>query len=212
MAVASPSTSKTGHLAPTLSPCWSCKGPVDGRALFCAVCGAVQGPGNGDHFTRLGLSVTYDLPPQILDHNYFGFQRRMHPDRFAAKSPKERALSQAQATALNDAYETLKDPIKRAVYLLEHLGHGAATETADPALLMEQMELREALAEAGDMPAVTGLLQQAESLTQDCRTALARAFEQNDYPKATQLVTRLKYLTKLVEDAKSRKSRMVRLP
>ena len=62
------------------------------------------------------------------------------------------------------------------------------------------------------MPAVTGLLQQAESLTQDCRTALARAFEQNDYPKATQLVTRLKYLTKLVEDAKSRKSRMVRLP
>jgi molecular chaperone HscB len=117
VAVASLSISE-GLAASRLMPCWSCKGPVDVRALFCSVCGAVQGPGTLDHFSRLGLIATYDLDADHLDHQYFGFQRRMHPDRFAARSAKEKALSQAQATALNDAYEILSDPVKRAHYLL----------------------------------------------------------------------------------------------
>lgn len=216
VAVASLSTSEPGRVAPQLSPCWSCKGPVDCRALFCSVCGAVQGPGHNDHFSRLGLPVTYDLKPDQLDHQYFGFQRRMHPDRFAAKSPREKALSQAQATALNDAYETLCDPIKRAIYLLDHMGHGdgadAAHTVSDPALLMEQMELREALAETQTAQDAVKLLQQAEKLAVHCHDQVARAFMDQDYAKAAELVVRLKYLTKLVEDAKIRKSRLARVP
>ena len=215
VAVASPSTSE-GLAASKLLPCWSCKGPVDNRALFCSVCGAVQGPGTGDHFSRLGLPISYDIQPDHLDHQYFGFQRRMHPDRFAAKSAKEKALSQAQATALNDAYETLSDPVKRAVYLLRHSGHtvdfdGAQT-VSDPVLLMEQMELRESLAEAESVLDVASLLHKVEGLADQCRTALSQAFLDNDYHKAAELAVRLKYLTKLVEDAKGRKSRLARAP
>ena len=212
MAVASLSTSDLGRMAVKLVPCWSCKGPVDARALFCSVCGAVQGPGNGDHFSRLGLPMTYDLHPEQLDRQYFGFQRRMHPDRFAAKSAKEKALSQAQATALNDAYETLSDPVKRAVYLLSHMGYQDGAAVADPALLMEQMELREALAEAQSSDDIVKLLVQAETLVAQCRDVLARAFADQDYAKAANLVVRLKYLTKLAEDAKGRKSRLARVP
>jgi len=140
----------------------------------------------------------------------------MHPDRFAAKSSKEKALSQAQATALNDAYETLTDPIKRAVYLLRHVGHqvdldGAQT-ISDPVLLMEQMELREALAEAQTAEDVGTLLHQAEASLNQCRDFLAQAFLDEDYHKAATLAVRLKYLTKLVEDAKGRKSRLARVP
>jgi len=212
-AVVSLSTSE-GKSVPQLNPCWSCKGPVDKRALFCSVCGAVQGPGDTDHFTRLGLPVAYHIHTDHLDHQYFGFQRRMHPDRFAAKSSKEKALSQAQATALNDAYETLTDPVKRAVYLLGHVGysvdlHGSKT-VSDPVLLMEQMELREALAEAETEEQVAALLHQAEETAQSCQHEMVRAFQAREYAEAARLVLRLKYLTKLVEDAKGRKSRLAK--
>ena len=106
----------------SLVACWSCKGPVAPRALFCSTCGAVQPPGNADHFTRLGLRPGYGLEAADLDRQYFGFQRRLHPDRFASRTAKERALSQQQATALNEAYETLKDPLKRAAYMLRLAG------------------------------------------------------------------------------------------
>lgn len=189
---------------------------MDTRALFCSVCGAVQGPGASDHFSRLGLPITYDIEPDHLDHQYFGFQRRMHPDRFAAKSAKEKALSQAQATALNDAYETLSDPVKRAVYLLRHSGHAVdfdgAQTVSDPVLLMEQMELREALSEAQSVQDVAALLHKVEELVSQCRNVLSTAFLDSDYHKAAALAVRLKYLTKLVEDAKSRKSRLARVP
>ncbi|MBI3446045.1 MAG: Fe-S protein assembly co-chaperone HscB, partial [Magnetospirillum sp.] len=138
--------------AAQIVPCWSCKGPVASRALFCSVCGAVQGPGAIDHYTRLGMQPAFDLDLDLLERQYFGFQRRLHPDRFAYKSGKEKALSQSQATSLNEAYETLKDPLKRAAYLLGLLGHPvdltACGTINDRELLMEQMEKREALAEA----------------------------------------------------------------
>ena len=81
-----------------------------------------------------------------------------------------------------------------------------------PAFLMRQMELRESLAEAESPADVTQLLHQAEALTGQCREALGQAFDDHDFAKAAHLVVRLKYLTKLVEDAKARKSRLTRLP
>lgn len=195
-------------------PCWSCKGPISPRALFCSTCGAVQPPGNTDHFTRLGLRRAYSLDPAELDRQYFGFQRRLHPDRFATRSPKERALSQSQATALNEAYETLKDPLKRAAYLLRLAGRTvdvdqAATVT-DPELLMEAMEMREALAEADTADEVAVLAAQAEGEMAQCDIDLARAFAAQDFDAAGKLTTRLKYLGKLAEEARSRKIRMTR--
>ena len=158
-------TSQSG--AGGVVPCWSCKGPVAGRALFCPVCGAVQGPGQVDHFTRLGLVRTFEIDQETLDRQYFGLQRRLHPDRFATRTARERALSQAQATALNEAYETLKEPLKRAVYMLKLAGRtvdiaGTAT-VSDPELLMEAMEMRGELAEADSVAAVAGVSARADA-------------------------------------------------
>jgi molecular chaperone HscB len=195
-------------------PCWSCKGPISPRALFCATCGAVQPPGNINHFTRLGLQALYALDLAALDRQYFGFQRRLHPDRFATRSPKERALSQAQATTLNEAYETLKDPLKRAAYLLRLAGRSVdiekAATVADPELLMEAMEMREALAEADSLEDVSVLAAQAEMEVSLCEGSLGEAFATDDLDAAGKLTTRLKYLGKLAEEARSRKIRMMR--
>lgn len=195
-------------------PCWSCKGPVASRALFCSVCGAVQGPGAIDHFSRLGLRPTFEIDNDELERQYFGFQRRLHPDRFASKSSKERALSQSQATALNEAYETLKDPLKRAAYLLELLGRkvdltGCGT-ISDPELLMEQMEKREALAEADGPEQITKLSAEADKDVLKAQCQISAAFVANDLERAAHLTTRLKYLTKLAEEARAKKTRITR--
>lgn len=200
--------------ATAVHSCWSCKGPVGGRALFCSVCGAVQGPGVVDHFTRLCIRPTFEIDRDELERQYFGFQRRLHPDRFVAKSSREKALSQSQATSLNDAYETLKDPLKRAAYLLELLGHPvdltACGTINDPKLLMEQMEKREAIAEADSVADITRLSAEADSEVIACHCHISAAFNAGDLNDAAHLTIRLKYLTKLAEDARTRKTRMMR--
>ena len=105
-----------------------------------------------DHFARLGLPAALDLEPASLDRAYFALQRQWHPDRFVAKPAAERARASAEAAALNDAYRTLKDPLSRAVYLAELTGvemPGDGKTIDDPELLMEAMEAREELHEAG---------------------------------------------------------------
>ncbi|MBF0372315.1 MAG: Fe-S protein assembly co-chaperone HscB [Alphaproteobacteria bacterium] len=197
-----------------LSPCWSCKGPVIQRALFCSTCAAVQGPGVVDHFTRLGMSRSFDVDMVTLDHNYFDLQRRLHPDRFSGRTARERALSQSQAVAVNDAYETLKDPLKRAAYMLSLEGrkvdiHGTAT-IDDPELLMEAMEMREALADAETRAAIDKVAARAEAQVLTCQCALSTAFGHRDLDRAGALTTRLKYLGKLAEEARARKFRLIR--
>jgi molecular chaperone HscB len=200
---------------PALVPCWSCKGPVATRALFCSVCGAVQGPGAIDHFARLGIRPTFDLDLDELERQYFGFQRRLHPDRFAAKSAKERALSQAQATSLNEAYETLKDPLKRAVYLLEMQGRKvdltACGTINDKDLLMEQMEKREAIADADSVETITRLSATADTDVLSCQCHISAAFNGGDPDEAIHLTIRLKYLVKLADEARAKKLRMTRM-
>jgi molecular chaperone HscB len=198
----------------SLVPCWSCKGPLSSRALFCSTCGAVQPPGGNDHFARLGLPRSFAIEASDLDRQYFGFQRRLHPDRFATRSAKERILSQQQAVALNEAYETLKDPLRRAAYLLRMSGRavdidGTAT-VDDPALLMEAMEMREALDEADSPEEVSRLVAQAEADMGTCQEDLAAAFAVDDLDGAGRLTTRLKYLSKLADEARSRRVRMTR--
>src|SRR6266481_7182504 len=117
-----------------------------------------------DHFARLGLPAALDLEPATLDRAYFALQRQWHPDRFANRPAEERARSSTEAAALNDAYRTLKDPLSRAVYFpalkgVELPGDGKTID--DPELLMEAMEAREELHEAGSIDAVESLAAKA---------------------------------------------------
>jgi molecular chaperone HscB len=175
---------------------------------FCPTCKAVQPPGQADHFRRLGFARTYDLDPKLVERRYFEFQRRLHPDRFATRSPKERALSQAQATSLNEAYETLMDPLARAVYLLrlsgiETTGDGKSID--DPALLMEAMEMRESLADARTLAEVDTVVGRARAEAEAARATLSRDFGSDDLAAAAKTTLRLTYLDKLIEDARSRR-------
>lgn len=197
--------------APDVVACWSCKGPVKAGNPFCDTCQAVQPPGQVDHFRRLGFDRVFDLDLSELDRKYFDLQRRLHPDRFATRASRERALSQAQAVALNEAYETLKDVLRRADYLLEVRGveqmPNGCHLVNDQALLMESMELREALAEAETAADVDKVANRAAGDINVCVADLSGAFRVFDMERACYLVTRLKYLTKLAAEARHRRAR-----
>jgi len=192
--------------------CWSCKGPVEAAALFCPTCRAVQPPRALDHFARLGLPAGFELDVAELDRRYFAAQRQLHPDRFATRTARERAISQSQAVELNAAYETLKDPLTRATYLLALKGISANPDGChtvnDPTLLTEQMERREALLEADTPQAAAALAEEAASHVRDSEAMIAAAFAAGDLEKAGAETTRLKYLVKLVEEARARQAKL----
>lgn len=103
-----------------------------------------------NHFELFGLPVAFDIDANELTSRYRELQRRVHPDKFANASDQERRLSLQMTALVNEAFQTLKDPVRRGHYLLSLRGIdvGEETDTAmDPAFLMEQMEWREHLEE-----------------------------------------------------------------
>jgi molecular chaperone HscB len=87
-------------------------------AHFCEACGKVQPPVPVDYFSFFGLPPKLDLAVKILEKDFYDLSRRLHPDLNARADSKEQEWSLEQSSLLNDAYRTLKDPIKRTEYLL----------------------------------------------------------------------------------------------
>jgi len=85
---------------------------------FCSACGKVQPPVPVDYFTFFGFPRKLNLDTSALEKEFYALSRRLHPDMSAQADSQERAWSLEQSSLLNDAYRTLKDPIKRTEYLL----------------------------------------------------------------------------------------------
>jgi molecular chaperone HscB len=99
----------------------------------------------------LGLSPRHTVDVDDLERRFRERSRLLHPDRFARATPRERRFSLERSTRLNDAYRTLRDPRRRAAYLLKLLGVDPFAEGRtlhDPEFLGEQLEIREGLAQA----------------------------------------------------------------
>jgi molecular chaperone HscB len=192
--------------------CWSCKGPVAASALFCETCNAIQAPGQLDHFDRFGLEHSFDVDVDAMEATYLKQQQMLHPDRFAAKSGREQALSSQQAASLNEAFETLKNPVARAHYMLRQAGQepegGEGHTVNDPELLMEAMEMREALDDAADKTTIDAIIKDTRKQARACEKDLGAAFDSKSYDAAKKLATRLRYLMKMTEEARAKKSRL----
>ena len=159
-----------------------------------------------NHFELLGLPVAFSVDPARLESRYRELQGRVHPDRFAAGSEAERRVAMQWATRANGAYRTLRDPLARARYLLQLRGFDTGEESntsMPPDFLMQQMEWREAAAQATRAHDAAALRQLNEELARERRDMLerlARALDASNYDAGCSLVRKLRFLEKLEQE------------
>ena len=159
-------------------------------------------------FQIFGLPERFSLERVELDARWKDLQRQAHPDRFASADAASQRLAMPWSVRINEAYQRLKDPLKRAAYLCELKGApiDAHSNTAMPgAFLMEQMDWREALDEADSEDELEVLSQR---VTARRREMLARIGEllddENDPRGAAQQVRALMFIERFAEDVEGR--------
>jgi molecular chaperone HscB len=174
----------------------------------CDVTSALDGLDFGaDHFALFGLEPLFRIDSPALDERFRELQARVHPDRFANAGESERRVSLQWATRVNEAYQALRNPLSRARYLLERAGQGVDRKDGaamPPEFLMEQMEWREAVAEAKEARNVTMLEQLHRRLRQRMNGSYDRLAEliddSRDYAAAGDRVRRLMFLERLLAE------------
>ncbi len=162
---------------------------------------------SADHFALFGLAAAFRMDGTALDRAWRELQAQVHPDRYAHAGEAEKRLSMQWATRVNEAYQTLKEPLRRADYLLQKRGIHALGErqTALPAdFLMQQMEWREALHEAQQVRDAHAIEQLRRALKREAAgltDLLARQLdEERAWDAAADTVRKLRFVQKLAED------------
>lgn len=159
-----------------------------------------------DHFSLFGLPRAQSLDVERLDVVYRDIQARVHPDKHAHQSDVEKRMAMQWAAQANEAYRTLKDPLARARYLLQLAGHdvGLESNTAmPPEFLLEQMELREQVAEAraaGDDGGLDDLHRRLRKEIRGEHQRLRESLDAGDLVGAGALVRQLMFQEKLFQE------------
>jgi molecular chaperone HscB len=163
---------------------------------------------DSDDFELLGVTRRFALERAELDARWRALQAQVHPDRFVAEGAAAQRVAMQWAVRVNEAYQRLKDPLKRAAYLCELNGVPVQAENntaMPPAFLMQQMEWRESLDDATTLDAVEALhhdvLAQREQLLARLKTLLD---EQHDFNAAAQQVRALMFIERFAEDIDQR--------
>lgn len=187
----------TGH-----TPCWICQSNLSPRAAFCEECGTIQPVRQqADHFTRLGLERRYDVDQAQLEGRYLAISRIFQSERLIAKGPRQKQLAFEHSKAAEEAHTTLRDPVRRAQYMLAIMQEPLPETLQDSALA----ELRAELETAADSAAIDRVAFKAGHGVELAVRELSASFRQNDYPAAAQALARLQQYETLVAEARARR-------
>lgn len=159
------------------------------------------------YFQLFGVAQSFHLDVRSLERRYRELQMTVHPDKFAHLSDAEQRVAMQQATFVNEAYQTLRSPLRRARYLLKLNGVDTQeeTNTAMPVdFLIAQMEWREAVIEAQqarDADVLSELESRIQAETAGLEGQLAdRIDTEKNYTAAAELVRKLRFMEKLAEE------------
>ena len=159
-----------------------------------------------NHFELFNLQHRFAIDLPALDAAYRNVQGQVHPDRFINATDAEKRVAMQWATRANEAYQTLKNPQKRAQYLCELNGVDVQSEsnTAMPMLfLVQQMEWREALGDARaakNMDALEALDAQVSSERRQRTAQVGEQLDAGDFEQAAQGVRALMFLEKFGDE------------
>ena len=154
-----------------------------------------------DYFRFFGLNEQFTLNLSALDQAYLSIQKEVHPDRHARGSDSEQRIAMQMATLANTAYQTLKNPVQRGLYICQLHGVDAKleTNTAMPAaFLMRQMDWRESLDEnEEDLSALESLTAEVEEAKSEVISEIAQAIDSaHQYERAAELLRGLLFIDK----------------
>jgi molecular chaperone HscB len=167
-----------------------------------------------NHFELFGLPVAFGIDGAALDRAYRIVQTQVHPDRFAAAGDAQKRVAMQWATRTNDAYQTLRQPLSRAVYLLELRGVPVRSETGaalEPAFLMEQMEWRERVEDAAAARNIGALEQVLDELGDEQRIRLGKLAVHLDHgadQAAAEAVRQLMFIDSVARDVEKQLDRL----
>ncbi len=159
-------------------------------------------------FELFNLPITFAQDNASIDARWKDLQRQAHPDKFAAQGAAAQRVAMQWSVRINEAYQRLKDPLKRAAYLCElhQAPINAENNTAMPAaFLMQQMELREALDDAQSEDDLDAIQNQTNSLSEQQLVNIAKLLDTDkDYPQAAQAVRALMFIARFSQDIETR--------
>ena len=164
-----------------------------------------------DPFETLGVEPAFGLDVAVLEQRHRDLSRALHPDRHASSGAAERRMALGRAIEVNEAFRVLKDPLRRAEALLALRGvqSGEGKEPpASPALLMEVMERREALADVRqtkNQAALGRLIAEVRSEAARVEAALGSEFASATGNPAEMLkrIGELRYYRRFLDEAAS---------
>ena len=159
-------------------------------------------------FELWGVPAQFAQDAAQLDARWKELQREAHPDRFAAQGAAAQRIAMQWSVRINEAYQRLKHPLRRAAYLCELHGVAVNAEnnTAMPqAFLMQQMAWREALEEAGTADQLRALDQELRRTRQHTLDLCARLLDEaHDYAAAVQQVRALMFIERFAGELEDR--------
>ncbi len=168
---------------------------------------------SGDFFALFGLSPQFDIDLSQLESRYVEMQNQFHPDRFAGKTGAEKLLAQGQAVSINEAYQTLKDPLKRAGHILAQNGVKFDIEAErtihDQGLLLEMLERRERLEDIASAVELQAVKAEMAAEIKSAHAALSALLASRDWDGVQKTMLRLRYLDKFQTELREKQMTMV---
>ena len=159
-------------------------------------------------FELFGLPEQFAQDRTAIDARWKELQREAHPDKFAAQGPAAQRVATQWSVRINEAYQRLRNPLKRASYLCELRGFpiNAENNTAMPKdFLMEQMAWREALEEASSEVELDALNQELNQARNQALHRIEQLLdEKNDANGASQQVRGLMFIERFGHDVENR--------
>ncbi|GAD23493.1 Fe-S protein assembly co-chaperone HscB [Acidovorax sp. MR-S7] len=165
-----------------------------------------------DDFELFGVPRRFAQDRAFLDARWKELQREAHPDRFAAQGPAAQRVAMQWSVRINEAYQRLKDPQRRAAYLCEL--HGAPIRAEDntampAAFLMQQMEWREALDDARGGDALDALDDETQAARRAALERLATLIDdRQDWAGAAREVRALMFIARFAHDIELRREQL----
>jgi len=163
------------------------------------------------YFEIFDIPVAFDYDVETVAQRYRDLQKTVHPDNFVSSSDQEKRISMQHTSKINEAFNTLKNPVDRALYMLKLKGLEINFDnetTMDAGFLMEQLELREALAGIGNDAQSLAALDSMDADVRDklalLMTTFSELYESGENGEARECIRKMQFLQKACTEISDR--------